>query len=833
MSNINTYNSIIFKLYSNLIENKNELNNYSLAKIFEYYSCIQLSNEYNQNFFIYDDIPPDYKNKNAMPIIDIGIDGCNMNDAIVQCKLRSNNLSFREISTFIANMNSYDEEKDEIYIRWKKLYLTRNECDLSRNIDTYKKLYIDKCYEKEQLIEYCNNILANKDIYLQIEAEKKIELYYYQNEAIEVIKKENNCCINVPTGGGKNLIMINCFEKNKKYLLLVPRRILAEQFKNELIKFKPELKSKLQCIGDGNNKYNSNKLITICVYNSIDLIEDFTIFDKIFIDEAHHIKKPIIYMEDDGDKVATNTDEEAIEDGDKVATDTDSEDEDYYDDESYEESDNEDELHNIKSYTTTIRELSKYNNNVYMSATIDEIKGWNYYNKDIRELIDNNYLCDYDIHIPVFSQNNNERICKYLIEKYHSIIIYCNSQKDGKKINDIMNNIMNGCCKYIDCKTSKIQRKNILDNFSNGKLKFIVNVRVLIEGFSAPICNGVCLLHMPTNKTNLIQIIGRSLRKHNDKSLSHIIFPCIKDEEEIVSKFVSIISDNDSKLKKAIQNKKINGYIRFNGNIEDNDEYDSELICNNIYNSFTEIQNKYIDNWLNKLNQVKEYIDKTGKKPSRKSKNYNENKLNRWFYYNKYQYHKFINGNKKCNIFNNNIIYNKYCSFINQYKKFILSYEELFISNLNEYINFININNKIPSSSSKNIEEKRLGNWYIYYKANYKKYQKDNNTGEALKNHKLRNLFEDLTNKYKAYLLNEEEIWLNNFDLLIKFKVLNNKYPSIYKTDIEEKKLATWFINTKQYYKKYKDSKSKGIYYKSDNIRNIFEEFIYKNNITI
>ena len=73
-----------------------------------------------------------------------------------------------------------------------------------------------------------------------------------------------------------------------------------EQLKKEIIKHKPNMKYNIQLIGDNNNTFNENKLITICVFNSVHLIENYCFhFDKIFIDEAHHIHKPDIYCDDE------------------------------------------------------------------------------------------------------------------------------------------------------------------------------------------------------------------------------------------------------------------------------------------------------------------------------------------------------------------------------------------------------------------------------------------------------------------------------------------------------------------------------------------------------
>ena len=126
-----------------------------------------------------------------------------------------------------------------------------------------------------------------------------------------------------------------------------------------------------------------------------------------------------------------------------------------------------------------------------MSATIDTIDTvdtWDYYKKDIRDMIEQGYLCDYRLVVPIFSDDpTNRNICKYLIQNYRNIIIYCNSKKEGEEINNMMNSILNKCSKYIDCDTSKTERNKILKDYKSGNLSFLVNVRVLVEGFDAPI----------------------------------------------------------------------------------------------------------------------------------------------------------------------------------------------------------------------------------------------------------------------------------------------------------------------------------------------------------
>ena len=63
----NLYILNIFDRYTDLKKsNKLQFTKNDLSKIFEYYSCIKLSNEYKKTFYEYDDIDPNIKELNKM-----------------------------------------------------------------------------------------------------------------------------------------------------------------------------------------------------------------------------------------------------------------------------------------------------------------------------------------------------------------------------------------------------------------------------------------------------------------------------------------------------------------------------------------------------------------------------------------------------------------------------------------------------------------------------------------------------------------------------------------------------------------------------------------------
>jgi len=845
------YNKHIYDRYKSLIDSGktiDQINNNDLAKIFEYYSCIKLMIEYKQKFYEYDDINPEFKELNKMSRTDTGIDACNLTDTIVQCKLRmsNTNLNWKECGTFFASQNIFNEETNETIVRWKKLIITRNsDCNLSKHFDSRKQLFLDKEYNKTDMITYCNKLVSNPPIlilnYTEIVEDKK-ELRDYQIECKNlIIESKSNVIISLPTGTGKNLIIINSLKEKTKYLILVPYIILMEQIKDEIKKQFPKLARSIQCIGGGENVYDDKKNICICVYNSIDIVKEYAeTFEKIFIDEAHHIKTPEIYVneednidscddnnledDDEEDDLENDEDDEELDNEEEIDSE---DDEEIKEIEQVEEKDNEND--NIsKTFIAEIASLSKYNNNVYLSATIDKQEGFVYYYKDIREMIKKGYLCDYTIHIPIFSEDpTNKSVCEYLIKNYRNIIIYCNSQKEGNTINKLMNSIQKGCSQYVDCKTSKITRKKIIDKYKSGDIPFLVNVRILVEGFDAPITKGVVFMHLPSNGKTIIQIIGRCLRLHEGKNIANVILPfSSKGDEDSINNFLKVMAKNDSRLRNSYEEKKLGGYISISKvdkqdnidddekeddeeDIKDNEDNEIELKFNMIFDSMGKIKNRE-QLWLIRFEDVKKYIDENGKRPYRHIK-HNKNKiLGLWIDRQTYNYKK-----KTC-IMLNQIIYNIFKEFITceQYKIYfqpnVGTYEEKWINKLEEVKKYININNKRPSQLNKNIEIRILSRWITTQFNNY------NNKKYLMKNNIIYNKWTNFINdeKYKLYLQTNEEIWINKLEEIKKYIDKNNKRPSSSETkDKSISNLGQWLLSqTRSYKNKNNIMKNKIIY---------------------
>jgi superfamily II DNA or RNA helicase len=814
MKTVNLYNIYIYEKYLQLKNSNNLINNDNLWKIFEWFTCIKLQEKYGKTFYEYDDIEPEFKELNSMSKNDTGIDCCDLTDTIVQCKLRKKNLNWKECSTFFASQNIFNKDTGKTIIKWPNLVISRNaESKLSENLLDQKARFNDVTFPTDEIITYCENLLENPPKYPKIKVED-FKLRDYQEESIKLINEKLNIIISLPTGCGKNVVMIYSMKPKSKYLILVPRIILMEQLKEELIKHKPEFTNGIQCIGDDNNVYDESKNICVCVYNSVYLIEPyFESFSKIYIDEAHHIVKPDIYNMEDNEIVTNNLEEvddldndSDSEENDDVINDSDSEKDD---------SDSEDEIKQSTGYIQIIKKLAKYNNNIYLSATIDKIDDFEYYKKDIRDMIDMKYLCDYTIHVPIFTDDpTNKNVCSHLINNYKNMIIYCNSQKEGKSINTLFNSIQKGCSQYIDCKTSKKTRNSIIKKYKNGEIPFLVNVRILVEGFDAPITKGICFMHLPSNKTTLIQIIGRALRLHKLKKFANIILPYSTDEDGTnINRFIKVMAQNDKRIKQSYESKKEGGYISIE-NIEKNTEGNDKSIFRYemIYNSMGKLINSE-EIWIKQFDEVKNYIDTYNKRPCEVSKCLVTKKLGKWLSHQKTNYNSHLMTNKT--------IKDKWEEFTVQskYKNYFISIEDKWFENLNKVKKYIDENGIRPHEKHSDNYIGYIGKWLSTQLKNYK------NHNDQLKHDKFRKCFENFMKdkSYYKHFISDEDQWIEHLNGVKNYIDSNKKRPSSTDKNTDIKFIGLWITRQTKNYKENTNLMS------NNNLRILWEEFINNN----
>ena len=257
---------------------------------------------------------------------------------------------------------------------------------------------------------------------------------------------------------------------NNKHLILVPTILLAEQF----IKMFNDLYNITTingCYTNTNKDFNNKNNIYICVYNSFDeyikpIINEF---NYIFIDEAHHIVN---------------------------------------------------KKYNLNENNNKIYEILNKSNNIkyYFSATLIKNNILLDYNYNMNNAINDNIICDFDINVHILKECNDISILNQLklFTQYKRILIYCNSIQKIKSLCKLYNK-NNLKSDYIDSSISIIERINKINKLKNNEIRILFSVNTLSEGIDIKCCDTCLFLDDRNSIINIIQCIGRILRKFNDK----------------------------------------------------------------------------------------------------------------------------------------------------------------------------------------------------------------------------------------------------------------------------------------------------------------------------
>jgi DNA repair protein RadD len=101
---------------------------------------------------------------------------------------------------------------------------------------------------------------------------------------------------------------------------------------------------------------------------------------------------------------------------------------------------------------------------------------------------------------------------------HKKVLVFCNSIEQTERFSQILS-----AAKTITGQTPKKERKQIVDDFREGKIKILLNVEVLTVGFDCPDLDCIVLAR-PTRSLRLhTQILGRGTRKSEDKTHCDVI----------------------------------------------------------------------------------------------------------------------------------------------------------------------------------------------------------------------------------------------------------------------------------------------------------------------
>lgn len=199
-------------------------------------------------------------------------------------------------------------------------------------------------------------------------------------------------------------------------------------------------------------------------------------------------------------------------------------------------------------------------------------------------------------------------------QKIYYFVILKNAKKLCQKLYE------NGIkYKYIDSETSKEDRIKYIEYLETGKICCLVSIKCLIMGINILSANCCMFVDDSNSGIDIIQKIGRVLRKYKDKEKAFICIFSEQYDEDYVLDFYMKMKDFDKSVKTKC-NIEISGFENItNEEISELEEY-LEKFETNIFSrqNITEI-------WEKRLTELKNYVQEYNKIPK-----YSE-KIGNWF----------------------------------------------------------------------------------------------------------------------------------------------------------------------------------------------------------
>ena len=743
------------------------------------------------------------KTDNINKLEDIGTDIIYINQddecIIVQCKnySKTNPIRIEDLSGFWYIMCDHSDKIGEIYY-------TNKICKKILNKDMKRIKLIKK--------EMINKIVSKQELFI---------LYNYQKEAIELGNNyyENNSSgiISQPCGTGKTIVAYNISIPYKIVIMITPLRQYAQQNCDRFKSYDTSCNRKILLIDtDGTrdvdeiNKYiNSEENLFLSVtYKSCDIINQLNFNNsKVFIifDEFHNFSENNIYNETDEIYKLINLDDNNVK----------------------------------KLYLSATPRIYDLENDSMNDIDVNLMFGDYIYKMSFNDAINNKYISNYELYLPIFSDSEtNEEIkvlnidnnlllkLQFLIEAIKmtgtlKMIIYL---RNHEEIDEFISNLtkLNEYYSYdlliqkIICDDSYSKRNKIIEDFNNStQISLLLSVHILDEAIDIPTCNSIYMTYVSSSKIKNIQRMCRAMRYKPNK-IANIFLYCNDLDESL--DYISSIKEYDTEFITRINYVAVTEHIKTRKErIKINQTYLEEnrikILGIKVYQS---------EKWEEMLEKMKIYIDNYKKSPNKRSDNYNEKKLGLWCHRQKTQY----NNNDR--IMKNEYIRNLWKEFNINYKKYFIDNEELWNNNLIKVKEYIDKYNKKPTlrKNYKRLSDDditsdtaediiKLSDWLNHQISHYK-----NNT--------LKNKNEWLEfindNKYKKYFSDENTIWYESLDKLILYINEHKKKPTrSAKNNDETKKLASWTETQEKNYK------SKTNFMENEDIFNSWSEFINEN----
>jgi superfamily II DNA or RNA helicase len=653
----------------------------------------------------------------------------------------------------------------QVLVKQQKGYLYTSKNKLETN-------FREIIQESVGLIEHIVLPFHNDGVKALCCEEKTFDLRPYQEEAIDAVinNKESKTLLKLITGSGKTLVASHIIQRMKfKHIVCVaPLLCSTEQLQTRITPFIPD-----------------HKVILIDTYGITDVLEidkqiketeePFVIFTtfKSFVDVVSQLNN--IDFENTFLLI--------------------------------------DEVHNTLNNEALCELANKFNNSLYLSATVPEelndvLEFEEVYSYDIRTAINAGVCVDYELYLPYIEPKEEETQIQLssdsVLLKAHFLatgllrtgkrrcIVYLNTIADCEVFAKVIKQLFE---EYhgisietftMNCETSRVNRKYILNQFSEpnyDKIKIIMNVRILNEAIDIVACDSVYVTKIGehTNDITIVQRLGRSLRKDpNNLFKTAAMFIWCEEWNQCVNG-LQLLKQEDIEFHKKI-------YVA-------SGDYDDTEICRTIVERQNEELIKFIkvqcltaqELWeVRRLEWIRHFV-RLGKYPNKKSKNIDEKRAGQWQSDTRTNYKKGKLSEIRIELLNNTEGW-KWVDSENRAEIIKKTFEES-LDDWKEH--FVRLGRN-PKQKSEDENENRASSWQSHTRTNYK-------------NKKLSEEQIELLNNTEGWKWGESEIIIRtfeeSFDDWKKRFVRLGKYPKQNSEDENEKRARKWQSHTRTNYK--------------------------------
>jgi superfamily II DNA or RNA helicase len=398
--------------------------------------------------------------------------------------------------------------------------------------------------------------------------------------------------------------------------------------------------------------------------------------------------------------------------------------------------------------------------------------------------------------IPSYVNLNKYKECKTIQEKDNIIRNEMNKNGDFNTILNVLTALIQEdpyifemCLNHPD----KFTKKEIDDNLKKHSVKIKskkYTLKKLFDKYDVEYDEG---------KDNMEQL-SKSIKKNIQIITDDVLTDDIKIDNSFDKTMILIKDDNDkysvgrgsgfvSKCNRNIKpNVHVNNEIAIMWEIDGDIGLDKKIFGGYIKST---VIGTSVDNWINMLEKVKEYIDKYGKRPNGYDKNNKEiQKLGSW-------------PGRQTMLYKNNKGIMKKIKVRKLWEKFIIDYKDYFMSNIESWIYMLNsvkeyidkYGKRPDGNDKKNKEIRQMGRWINTQQENYKKNK------SCMKNNKIKKLWEKFVEEYKQYFFTVNQKWKIKLKKIMDYIDQYGKKPS--QSDNKETiKMNRWFAAQHEKYEK-------------------------------